>query len=214
MPLTKPDIQKWQKSPLQVFWSKVAPQEHLVQIYHNELTFLNTLEGYAGSGLMAGETVVIIATPEHLRALEERLSRQGFDIEALRRNNRYFDRDAAATLRKFMVDGRPDKELFNQEIGTLYRKAAGSGSSIRAFGEMVVLLWREKHYTATLELENLWNDFCARHKLSLLCAYPRDLFDRRKKSDLISVCCAHSKVIAGWSHPATEVCYSEPDALD
>src|SRR5687768_3296375 len=102
----------WQKSSTLVFWGEVAPSDHLVQIYDNEEVILDSLEGFVNSGLVAGDSIILIATKEHLASLDQRLVRYGFDIAALRTADRYITLDAEELLSKFMVNGWPDETLF------------------------------------------------------------------------------------------------------
>ena len=39
----------------EVFWGEISPCEHLVQFYEEDGVFLDTLEGFVGGGLRAGE---------------------------------------------------------------------------------------------------------------------------------------------------------------
>ena len=41
-----------------VFWAEIAPCEHIAQFYADDGVLLNTLTGFVGGGLKAGETVV------------------------------------------------------------------------------------------------------------------------------------------------------------
>ena len=204
MPITT-DIHKWKHRPLQQFWAEDARDEHLVQVYDNHTIFLNTLEGYAGSGLMAKESVVVVASAKNLSRLSERLTSQGFDLEKLAKKGRYLALDARQTLEQICINGSPDKKKFNRTIGTIYRKAAAGGTWVRAFGEMVVLLCEDKKYLQALELEEMWNSFMQRHPLTLFCAYPRAVFENGSRNIQHGVCCSHAKLIAGWQHPSTEV---------
>ena len=77
------NVDEWQTSNIQVFWGEIAPCDHMVQVYENEKIFLDTLEGFAGTGFLANDSVVIIATSKHLDALNTRLISQGFDLNAL-----------------------------------------------------------------------------------------------------------------------------------
>src|SRR6476659_1496976 len=104
--------EEWCKSNLQVFWGEIAPCDHVVQIYENDKVFMDSLEGFAGSGLIAGDSIIIIATAEHRKALDDRLSNQGFDINSLSLANRYIALDAKETLSCFMVNNWPDENLF------------------------------------------------------------------------------------------------------
>ncbi|MDN8921182.1 MEDS domain-containing protein, partial [Staphylococcus aureus] len=48
--------------------------EHFVQFYHDERFLLEQLTDFVGSGIQAGEGVVVIATSAHLQALAEGLA--------------------------------------------------------------------------------------------------------------------------------------------
>ena len=67
------------------FWGEMAPCEHLVQIYEDDDSFLDKLEGFVASGLDAGESVVVIATPGHLSSLHRRLLKRGPEMAATMR---------------------------------------------------------------------------------------------------------------------------------
>ena len=71
------EIDEWENSNIQFFWGEIAPCDHLIQIYENEKILLDTLEGFAGAGILAGDSVVIVATASHLQSLNERLRKQG-----------------------------------------------------------------------------------------------------------------------------------------
>src|ERR1700739_1852575 len=91
-------VHDWKNSNVQVFWGEIAPCDHLVQIYDNDKIFLDTLEGFAGCGLLSGDSVIIIATKEHLLELDIRLRKQNFDTDALINEDRYFPLEATETL--------------------------------------------------------------------------------------------------------------------
>src|ERR1044072_475351 len=100
----------------EIFWGEIAPCEHLVQIYHEEAAFLDSLEGFAAGGIRGGDGVVVIATPAHLAALEQRLLTAGVDVKLARKLDQYIALDADRTLAKFMIRGWPDDILFEQVV--------------------------------------------------------------------------------------------------
>ena len=177
-----------------VFWGELAPCDHLVQIYDDESRFMQTLERFIGDGLHKGEATIVIATASHLTWLEARLREGGHDVDAAREAGMFTGLDAATTLGRFMVDGWPDEERFTSTIGALLARASRGGRKVRAFGEMVALLWAQGHNGATVRLEHLWNDVCATHSLALFCAYPRIGATRDLTDALAEVCALHSKV--------------------
>src|SRR5688572_13032283 len=124
-----------------VFWGEIAPCEHLVQIYQDDDVFLDSLEGFVAGGLEAGDGVIVIATRAHLSALEDRLTRCGIGLAIARSQDQYIPLDAEETLAKFLVGGWPDEDLFDPLVTQLIARARGSERRVRAFGEMVAVMW-------------------------------------------------------------------------
>ncbi|MGZ4054290.1 MAG: MEDS domain-containing protein [Bacteroidia bacterium] len=197
----------WKNSNIQVFWGEIAPCDHLVQIYENDKYFLDTLEGFAGCGLISGDSVVIIATKTHLRELDQRLRKQGFDLDNLIKENQYIPLDAHEALAQFMVNKWPDETRFNHFISKLLGRAKHDNRKVRAFGEMVAVLWEQGHNGATVQLENLWHQLHSQDKFSLYCAYPKSGFTQNTNNSLDKICNTHSKIIDGQSRPSTEIYY-------
>jgi hypothetical protein len=200
----------WQQSNLQVFWGEIAPSHHLVQVYDNDEVFIQSLVGYVGSGFIAGDCMVIIATKEHKSELDKRLAHHGFDIKGLAAKQQYICLDAQETLSSFMVNEMPDQLLFNAVIPGIISKAKTKGRRIRAFGEMVVLLWQQGNKEATVRLEEMWNNYISKEDFCLFCAYPRASFGSNPADSIDQICSCHTKVIGGWNKSSTEIYYKDP----
>jgi hypothetical protein len=155
-----------------------GPCGHLVQFYSEDARLLDTLETFIATGLDAAEAVIVIATPPHLHALESRLQARGMDLVAARHENRYLPMGAEDAMDRFIVDHWPNAELFAAFLGQFMQRARGDGRKVRAFGEMVAVLWANGHRDAAIQLERLWADVCAQGELTLLCAYPTRGFGR------------------------------------
>jgi MEDS: MEthanogen/methylotroph, DcmR Sensory domain len=176
-------------------WSEMAPSEHLVQIYGEDDRFLDALEGFVCSGLRNDEGVIVIATASHLHHLEQRLRAEWLDPDRARYEQRYIPMLASETLARFMVDGWPDGAIFASVATEAVARARGAhGRKVRAFGEMVALLWSEGKTEAALRLEHLWHKVIEREQVPLFCAYPRDGF-KKDAASMHAVCAAHSKVV-------------------
>jgi len=154
---------------------------HAVEFYKDEAVLIDHLEQYVLEGRRRDERTVIVATPERRRALSWRFV-DGEDA--------FVGLDAASTLRRFMVAGHPHPALFEESVGSVVQEMAGAG--VRAYGEMVALLWGEGHTQAALELEELWNELQHDIDFPLLCAYPMAEFEGR--DGIASVCDTHSHV--------------------
>ena len=170
---------------------------HAVQFYEDEGFLVQTVSQYAQAGLSARHPVVIIATPEHRHAFVERLSTFGIDAERAARERTLTLMDARATLANVMVDGLPDADRFEASVGALLesRRQAFRGLPLRAYGEMVELLWDDGNPDGALRLEELWNRLAARQDFSLLCAYAMSRFaGATQEAGFADVCRHHADV--------------------
>jgi hypothetical protein len=198
----------WEKCDTQVFWGEIAPCNHLLQIYENDDVILDSLEGFVSSGFNAGESVIIIATDEHLSALNTRLQKKGVDVAAFLANDQYIPLDARDTLNLFMNNHWPDEHRFMETVKSIVLRARGNTNrAVRAYGEMVAVLWGDGHSGATVQLEHLWNKFCEKEVFCLFCAYPKAGFTQDVDVSIRHICSSHSKVIAGDVKSTTEVFY-------
>ena len=200
-------VEEWETSNIQAFWGEIAPCDHLVQVYENEKIFLDTLEGFAGTGFLANDSVVIIATSTHLDGLNARLRSQDFDLNALIKADQYIPIDAEDLLSVFLADGWIDEKIFNSFINDIIKRAKQRNGKVRAFGEMVAVLWKQGNRDATVQLENLWNQLHAKSPFTLFCAYPKVGFTRSADDSIDLICRQHAKVIDGYARPSTNIYY-------
>lgn len=176
-------------------WSEMSGGEHFVQIYENDAVFMDALECFVGGGLLAGDATIVIATQAHLFDLEARLIENGVELAVARSQDQYISLIAEETLPKFMQKGSPNEALFTALIVDILARAQRNGRKVRAFGEMVAILWACGNSAATVRLEHLWNQQCKQHSLSLLCAYPKDGFTSNAAESIANICSMHSHVI-------------------
>lgn len=177
------------------FSGKMGRNDHLVQFYDDERTFIATLESFVATGLRAGESVVVIATREHLAALNDRLECLNFNLDHARAIGNLIEVDAVDALSQFMVDGWPDEARFESLVDALLSQGKWSRRPVRAFGEMVAILWAEGNDKATLQLEKMWHALCQKKDFSLLCAYSRTYFGENQQDWLQNICDSHSGVL-------------------
>lgn len=176
------------------FWGELAPCDHCVQIYEDDLAFLDALEGFVAGGIRQGDGIILIGTPVHLSALRSRLIRNGFDVDAAIARDQYVALDAREILQKFMVNGWPDQVLLEKTLDEVMSKVRTHHRKVRAFGEMVALMWAEGQHAATIHLENMWTRMCKREAFSVFCAYPNAVFTHDARESIAQVCASHSKV--------------------
>ena len=125
-----------------------------------------------------------------------RLDASCIDIAGAQSQDRLIFLDAQETLDRFIVNGWPDDRRFSAVISEVLNRASQRDRKVRAFGEMVALMWAKGHCGATVRLEQIWTDLCRRESLPLFCAYPKVGFTEDAAQSIARVCAAHSKVLA------------------
>jgi len=194
----------WQRTDSQLFWCEEACGEHIVHMYDSEESLLQLLETFVVGGIRNGDAAVVVATNEHITEIFKRLTSAGFDPLALKLKDQFIPVEADVMITKFFVNGSPDEILFNHHFNKILRKAKSGNRQVRAFGEMVALLYARGLTEQTIQLEILWNKFCQSNCLSLFCAYPQQLLN---KADLQLVCCEHSKLVNIAAPDSNDILY-------
>jgi len=184
-----------------------GPHGHYVQLYDSDTGLLaSNVAYYLFEGLKVGESALVIATPEHRDAFILELGKLGVNTEKAVREGRLLFFDAVRTLGELLIDGQPDWVRFERVIGAAMNKVQASGpTGLRAYGEMVGVLWTAREYTAAIRLEEFWNKLLHGGGFSLFCSYPIDIFAADFQiSGVDSVLCDHTHLIPGYSDDALE----------
>lgn len=147
------------------------PKQHTAQLY-SSAGFLGEAVGlFLAEGARRGEIGIVITTPEHDEVIRAGLRKQGIQPDELVAAGRLVMRDAVATLATVMKDGRLDHERVADEVNSLLQLGVRQNTSLRAYGEMVMLLWRGGNTVAAIELEQLWNKLIVGQRCAVLCGY-------------------------------------------
>lgn len=173
-------------------WTEVlrepAHGDHIVQTYQDPAFLAEAVAEYLGTGLQRGEAAIIIACPAHAARFQEKIGH-------LAQPGQLIVLDAGGTLARFMADGMPQWNAFREVVGGLIAQARLQHPAVRAYGEMVDLLWQEGRREAAIRLEEYWNELTRLQTFSLFCAYAMDALDPGAYAGLDSVCKAHTHFI-------------------
>jgi hypothetical protein len=166
---------------------------HAVQFYGDDAELMKTAGAFLAEGVAAGEAIMVIATPAHRTMIEAAL-RGHIDVDSARRLGDLVLLDAEETLATFMVHGMPSAALFRRVITDVIDQAlrGRERTPIRAYGEMVDVLWKQGKTEAAIRLEVLWNDLATSRRFSLLCGYAIGNFFKQAHID--SICEHHTHV--------------------
>lgn len=161
------------------FIERAGASEHAVQVYDGLDELTQSVGAYLAAGFAAGEPAIVIASPAHCRAFETELDARGVRALELEDQGLLTCRNADETLAAFMVDGMPSPERFEAVVGGLVDDVSSRfpDTTVRAFGEMVDVLWARGDTEAALALEELWTELARTRRFALLCGYRLDIFD-------------------------------------
>jgi signal transduction histidine kinase len=148
---------------------------HVVQFYDSDDFLCDRVARFLDAGFAHDDVLLVIATVDHREALRQRLAAGGRDVAAAGRAGQLHFLDAAETLTQIMSGDMPDWELFHRVLGGIIdRCCAGRRRSVRAYGEMVDVLWKSGNTRGAVRLEQLWSQLRRLRTLSLMCAYSMD----------------------------------------
>jgi hypothetical protein len=181
-------------------WPELLQQptagDHFVQVYQDEVFLCEAVAEYIGTGLRRGDGVIIIATPSHRAAFIRQLDDDGLSPSDALRRGQLMVLDADEMLAKFTSGGMPDWQTFHVLIGGFIAEMRLQHQNVRAYGEMVDVLWQRGERDAAIRLEEFWNDLAKLQTFSLLCAYFMDNLDAAAYTGpLECVCKVHTHLI-------------------
>ena len=152
---------------------RIHAHHHAVQFYGDESELFKTISAFLIESLVSYQPAVVIATKPHTQAVLDDLTARHIDVPKARQIGDLVVLDAEETLSTFMVDGMPNHDLFKRNVGAVMEQAirGRERTPVRAYGEMVDVLWKKGQADAAIKLEVFWNELASAYSFSLLCGY-------------------------------------------
>ena len=147
---------------------------HTVQICSTESSHIDLVTRYIKEGLCNGEAVFVIARPALREILKLKMDALSFDGQTLQDPDqiRFFDADFILSCLK--SSRSLDERAFQQILVAPILNAQSVYKKVRAFGEMVDILWKQGQHDMVIQLLVYWRKLPDTQKLSLLCTYSLD----------------------------------------
>ena len=181
--------------------------EHLVHLFDEEQSLVDTVATYLYEGWRRGDTLIVAARASHWALTSVELAARGCPVDEIAATGHLAVLDAPATLASFMVNGEPDREKFEHTVGDVVRRSClKSSAGLTIYGEMVDILAAQGNFIAAEHLESLWNTLSTECSFRLLCGYSSSHFgDERSGIHLDRICDLHTDsgsrgtdVLASW----------------
>ena len=150
-----------------------AAYPHAVKFYDDEPSLGRTVAEFLAPGLLERLPAIVIATPDHRTLIARELGARGVNVRQLEQDGDLQILDADETLARFMVGTNPDPVRFHATVDELITRACKNRlpCPVRAYGEMVDVLWKRANPEGAIRLEMLWNRVATQAQFSLLCGY-------------------------------------------
>ena len=179
------------------FLESAAPAEHAVQVYTDLDELAVSVGRFLDAGFRVGDPAVVIADPSHWDAFRAELESRGHGPAELQAKGLLTHCDAEETLARFMDGDVPSPERFEQTVGAVVDDAVRRfpDKTVRAFGEMVDLLFKRGQEASAIALEELWNRLLATRRCALLCGYELDVFDLETQTSALP------EIVRAHTHP-------------
>ena len=181
------------------FSGSSAAYPHSVKFYDDETSLGRTVAEFLAPGLRERQPAIVIATPDHRTLIVRELGARDVNVRQLERDGDLQILDADETLARFMVGTEADPARFHATIDQLIARACKDRfpCPVRAYGEMVDVLWKRANTEGAIRLEMLWNRVATQAQFSLLCGYAVGNFYKEVATGptFQTVCDQHNHVI-------------------
>jgi hypothetical protein len=156
-----------------------APKEHIVQLYQDEQFLNRAVCRFAAAALAHGEGVILVPTAAHWEAFCPRLEAEGVDINAALSQGQLTVVDSDELLPRFMGENMPDAPVFLGLAGEVVARARNGDRypKVRWWGEMVNVLWERGNATASMALEDLFDQLAHEQEIAIFCSFLMDNFN-------------------------------------
>lgn len=195
-------------SPWEKLLERPQARGHFVQLYQaDELALASNVGHYLAEGIKRGDGALVIVTPEHRELFGGQLDRLGIGTQRAIECRQLVFLDAHDTLAEFMEGGEPDWNSFEAVVRSAMRQVLTTrpGAGLRAYGEMVGVLWKARQFAAAIRLEQLWNRLLEQSSFCLYCAYAIDVFGKEfHVANLDGVLCTHTHLVPAQPNGALE----------
>lgn len=176
--------------------NQLVTGDHFVHIYEKIETLTDSLCEYIVPAFIQNEGVLLITTVPNKKTILMALERRSIDVTKARVLGQLIVIDAHEMLSQFMVKGQVNRLKFQTLAGAIISDLKAKFPNVRAYGEMVNILWQSGNLEATLELEKCWNELAANSDFLLFCGYEMSENEKKSKAHNVGdVCNSHTHLI-------------------
>lgn len=187
---------------------------HLLKICQDEAIQAEAVAYFIKGGLLDNELVIIIARAPLRNAIISRLNAMGVNVQFSKNQGQLRFLDAEFLLSRILINETLEDRVIQELIVRPIQIAHAEHRKIRAFGEMVDILWQRRQYDRALQLEMLWDYLSREYQFSLFCTYLSKSFDANHYDESLEhVCKVHTHLLP-LEHEEMTVTSAKVEAVD
>lgn len=187
---------------------------HLLKICRDEAMQAEAVAYFIRGGLLNHELVIIIARTSLRNAIISHLNVMEVNVQFFKNQGQLKFLDAEFLLSRIVINDSLEEHVIQELIIRPVQIAHLKYGKIRAFGEMVDILWKRRQCERALQLEKLWDDLSKEYQFALFCTYLSNSFDANDYDDSLEhVCNAHSHLLP-LEHEEVTASSAKGEAID
>jgi MEDS: MEthanogen/methylotroph, DcmR Sensory domain len=173
-------------------------RSHRVLTYRHDAQLIDVAGGVVADALRGSGAAIVLASARHLDSLQRWVRLCGVDLESASAERRY-DGIAFDTASDWLSDRVDAAATFRDRLDELIAYVPDPAAPVHVVCGVGASLWEDGLPEATLDIEAVLNSLGATRPVSLLCAYPDDVFAR--PADAERICGQHAEVVNAPSFP-------------
>lgn len=152
---------------------------HFAQFHREQDSLVESVYTFLETGLRRGSSALIIAPPEQVDRLLQRLQDGRFHTRSLIDAGQLARLDSTKILEQLTTRGKPDRALLRAAIAPTLIRLQHHGRGIRVYCELANALWQMGDTEAAICVEEFWNTRAETRQFAVYCGFKMDTQSER-----------------------------------
>ena len=153
---------------------EAPPGRHFAQFHRERDALVDSVFSFLEAGLRRGNSVLVIAAPDQVAVLFERLAASKLHPKSLGNSGQLAVLHSDRILEQFVANALPEWADFRSVLGPVISRMQPFGRGIRIYSELASALWGAGNTDAAVRLEDFWNALGSAYPFALYCGYTMD----------------------------------------
>lgn len=147
---------------------------HFAQFHRDQADLVESIVTFLDAGLRRGNSILIVAAPEQVARLFERLAAGKFQPTALSDAGQLAQLDPNLIIERLQSNGTSEPTILRDAIRPVLSRLQPHGRGVRVYSELAGTLWQAGETEAAIRVEEFWNTLAESDPVSLFCGFTMD----------------------------------------